>query len=129
MSSMSETSDRCRTGICKGVCCTFLTFNYDKPLDEDFISFLALHGIEVKQEWKRKGYKRIIRSYLKVPVQCSAFDTETCSCKIYDTRPRHCRENPTKESPFIDKNMCSVLTPQLLTTPQKPSKEEEEKKE
>jgi len=120
---MRDISNRCRTDICGGACCKFLTFNYDRSLDEDFISFLALHGIEVKQEWIRKGYKRLIRSYLKIPVQCQAFDPEKCCCKIYETRPRWCRLNPTKESPFIDKNICSVLTPELLnfSASQKPS--------
>ena len=123
---MRETSDKCRTDICKGICCRFLTFNYDKPLDEDFVSFLTLHGIELKQEWIRKGYKRVIRSYLKIPLQCQALDPETCRCKIYETRPRWCRMNPTKESPFIDKNLCSVLTPQLLTIPIKDKEEKTE---
>jgi Fe-S-cluster containining protein len=123
MPDMREISDRCRTDVCKGECCRFLTFNYDRSLDEDFISFLILHGIEVKQEWIRKGFQRVLRTYMKVPVQCQAFDSETFKCKIYDTRPRWCRINPTKESPFIDKNLCSVLTPQLLnfSAPQKPS--------
>lgn len=124
MPDMRETSNRCRTDICKGICCKFLTFNYDRSLDEDFVSFLALHGIEVKQEWIRKGYKRMIRSFLKIPVQCQAFDPEMCNCKIYETRPRWCRMNPTKESIFINKNLCSVLTPQLLTVPIKEKKNE-----
>ena len=119
MPDMREISDRCNTRLCKGVCCTFLTFNYDRRLDEDFKSFLILHGIEIKETFVRKHLRRIPRTYLKLPLMCKAFDQETFKCKIYKDRPRWCRLNPTRESPFIPKSSCSVLTPQLTSIPNK----------
>lgn len=116
---MTEISNRCNTKLCKGVCCTFLTFSYDRKLDDDYMRFLSLRGIEVKEVWMTKSFKRFIRTYLRVPVQCKEFDAETFRCRIYDRRPRWCMINPTRESPFIPPSMCSVLNPLSSTVPNK----------
>jgi Fe-S-cluster containining protein len=112
-----EIHDRCNTKICKAVCCTFLTFSYDRKLDDDYKYFLALRGIMTKEVYITKSFKRFLRTYLRVPVICKEFDAENCICKIYDTRPRWCATNPTKDSPFIEPSMCSVLHPDLNTVP------------
>lgn len=120
---MSEIWNRCDTRLCKGACCTFLTFNYDRKLDDDTKRFFELHGVEIKEVWIRKALKRMIRTYLKVPIQCTMFDKEKCQCKIYESRPRHCRTYPTKESPFIPAGLCSVLNPTIFTVPEKDDKD------
>lgn len=116
---MSMISDRCNSKLCGAVCCTFLTFSYDRKLEDDFKGFLSLHGIEIKEEFVTKFHRRFLRTYLKLPVPCMMFDQSSMSCKIYATRPRHCRVNPTKESPFIPGTLCSVLHPELNTVVKK----------
>lgn len=112
-------SNRCDVSKCKGVCCTFLTFAYDRKLDEDYKYFLSLRGIEVKEVWVRKSFKRFLRSYLKVPMVCREFDPVTFRCRIYERRPLWCATNPTKDSPFIPPFKCSALHPELDTVPDK----------
>lgn len=114
---MNEIRDRCNTKICKGVCCTFLTFSYDRKLDDDYKYFLALRGITTKEVWITKSFKRFLRTYLRVPTVCKEFDATNCRCKIYDTRPIWCKTNPVSESPFIPAEQCSVLHPEFNTVP------------
>lgn len=103
----------CRTDICKGACCRFLVFNFDKRLDDDIKNFLNLHGVQVVEVWATKFHRRILKTLIQVPVPCRQFDEVTCQCKIYEKRPNNCKNNETLKSPFLPAEICSVLTPSL----------------
>jgi len=103
----------CRTDICKGACCRFLTFNFDKKLDDDIKYFLKLHGVEVAELWVTKYHHRQFKTIIQVPLQCKEFDPITFECRVYDKRPRNCMDNRQLISPFLPKEICSVMTPAL----------------
>lgn len=104
----------CRTDICKGACCRFLVFNFDKKLSDDIKYFLKLHNVEVSEVWVTKFHRRMLKTLIQVPLPCSALDMGTFKCKVYDKRPDNCKDNKQLISPFLPKEICSVLTPALL---------------
>lgn len=63
-----------------GVCCEFLIFQYDRPLNEEEKRFYELRGIKV-------DYSRVI-----VEIPCKAYDVKEKNCSIYPTRPKSCKE-------------------------------------
>lgn len=103
----------CRTDICKGACCRFLVFNFDKKLSDDIKRFLDLHGVKVVEVWTTKFHQRHLKTIIQVPLPCQQFDQETYKCKIYETRPENCKDNKQVISPFLPKEICSMLTPEL----------------
>lgn len=97
---LSKDQGECDVSKCKGACCTFIS-QWEPELTADLEKYYALHGIEFKEV--EKG------AWLKLPIPCQSFDSETYLCKSHDSRPDICRFYPRRESPFILKSDCSLL--------------------
>jgi len=93
----------CNTDKCHGACCSFIT-QWEPRKDSDLKKYMALHGVICKEDESGTGM------WLKMPVRCQALDPETYLCKIYKSRPGICSFYPKRESPFIRKEECSMLT-------------------
>lgn len=105
----------CRTDICRGACCRFLVFHFDKKLTDDIKRFLLLHGVETVEVWGTKFHRRMVKTIIQVPLPCTQLDMCNFKCKIYETRPENCRDDTQMISPFLPKEICSVLSPSLMS--------------
>lgn len=98
---ISKADCECDTEQCGAACCTFITMplSVDTP---DVKAYLDLHGLTYKAD----GCGGL---YVKMPVQCKAFDPLSKLCTAHDRRPDVCKAYPRAESPFIEKAKCSLL--------------------
>jgi len=64
-----------------GACCMYFMISLDlSRLRGDEIAWYEMHGVEVR------------KNGLRFNIPCRNFDFATRRCKIYETRPRVCRE-------------------------------------
>jgi len=104
----------CKTEVCKGVCCTFVT-EWSNRKDADLKKYLHLHGVETKDA--HNGM------WLKYPVVCKNFNPETYECTDWENRPDICKQYPRRESPFISKSICNLVPDGALRKAAEPLRE------
>jgi len=70
-------------------CCRYFSLEVDRPRSkrdyDDFLWMLAHENVSIYVEGKKW--------FLMVHNQCHFLDTDTNMCKIYDKRPKMCREH------------------------------------
>lgn len=77
-------------------CCLYFSLEIDRPRTkrdyDDLLWFLAHEDVSIYL-WKRKWY-------LMVHNRCRFLDGDTNLCRIYETRPKMCREHSPDECEF-----------------------------
>lgn len=77
-------------------CCRYISLEIDKPINkrdyDDMLWFLAHENISIYLEGKKW--------YLMVHNHCTFLDPKKNACKIYDKRPKMCREHSVEDCEF-----------------------------
>jgi len=77
-------------------CCRYFSLEIDKPANkrdyDDLLWFLAHEKVSIYL-WEK-------RWYLMVHNPCTFLDSHSNTCKIYDKRPKMCREHSVDECEF-----------------------------